>query len=69
MHFSGIFSTVHSVVFDFRGQARTPCPVVIEPLSLQTLLTLDEDEIEQQKAEVLSREIEIDAWMSMDLKA
>ena len=57
------------MVFNFRGRARTPCPVVIEPLSHQALLTLDEDAIDQQKAEVKTREDEIDAWMTMDLKA
>ena len=69
VQFGLIEKEVHSVVFNFRGRARTPCPVVIEPLSHQALLTLDEDAIDQQKAEVKTREDEIDAWMTMDLKA
>ena len=57
------------MVFNFRGRARTPCLAVIEPLTLQALLTLDEDTVDQKKLDVKTREDEIDAWMAMDLKA
>ena len=69
VQFGLIEKEVHSVVFDFRGRARTPCPAVIEPLSSQALRTLDSDAIVQMQIEEKTRESEIDAWMAMDLKA
>ena len=69
VQFGLIEKEVHSVVFNYRGRARTPCPAVIEPLPRQALLTLDEDAIDQYEIDVKIREDEIDAWMAMDLKA
>ena len=57
------------MVFDFRGRARTPCPAVIEPLSRQANLILDENARDQHIMDLKIRMDEIDAWMAMDLKA
>ena len=69
VQFGLIEKEIHTVVFDFRGRARTPCPAVIEPLSRQANLILDENARDQHIVDLKIRMDEIDAWMAMDLKA
>ena len=64
----------HSVVFGFRGEARKPCPALIQPLTQADLdayaTTYAANDAQRVNvADVRSSKVEYDAWMKMDMKA
>lgn len=65
---------LHSVVFAFRGRPRTPCPALITPLTQGELSdTYPPDArvaaLRDNEFEISQRNIDIDLWLDLDLKA
>ena len=65
---------LHSCVFGFRGGARTPCPVLILLLTQEKFDALPQtvvraDVVSANIVVVANSQIDVDAWLFMDIKA
>ena len=71
--FGLIDKKLQSVVFDFSGRARKPCPGAITPTSQGELLLLPFDDRnvarDANRTEISARELEINAWIDLDMEA
>ena len=73
LQFGLVEKDLHTVVCDFKGRARKPCPAVIGRLTQGELLLLPagvRTATEQDRdADIDVRDAEIESWMDKDLKA
>ena len=73
LQFGLVEKDLHTVVCDFKGRTRKPCPAVIERLTQGELLllaaTARNASQQDRDSDIIARNVEIEAWMDRDLKA
>ena len=73
LQFGLVEKDLHTVVRDFKGWTRKPCPAVIERLTQGELLllaaTARNASQQDRDSDIIARNVEIEAWMDRDLKA